>query len=140
MKKLLLMMMLLPLMGMGQPSYYEINPQLLPYFHEFVEVVEGEGLDLSYIYEGTIVIRLGDYGKNYSLGRGVDGAIIISIDKTIWSSLSDADKRRVMFHELGHDILNLGHSRNGLMATHTHKGSMDNHNPVIELRRIVKKD
>jgi Zn-dependent peptidase ImmA (M78 family) len=44
-----------------------------------------------------------------------DSSISLSINPSLWKTSSDSKKLYVLFHELGHDILNFRHGEGGKM-------------------------
>ena len=51
----------------------------------------------------------------YSYGMNNDSAIIIKVDPTKWQNSSKEKKWYIIYHELGHDVLNLNHGEGGKM-------------------------
>ena len=51
----------------------------------------------------------------YAFGRNNDNAIIIKVDPARWSNASIEKKWYILYHELGHDVLNLTHGSGGKM-------------------------
>ena len=50
-----------------------------------------------------------------ALGRNIDGEIIIKVDPESWANSSPQKRWYVLYHELGHDVLNLSHGETGKM-------------------------
>ena len=50
-----------------------------------------------------------------SYGKGIPNKIIIEVDPTNWKNSSLAKKWYVLYHELGHDVLNFKHGQGGKM-------------------------
>ena len=51
----------------------------------------------------------------YAFGRNNDNVIIIKVDPTRWANASIEKKWYILYHELGHDILNFTHGSGGKM-------------------------
>ena len=50
-----------------------------------------------------------------ALGRNIDDEIIIKVDPESWANSSPQKRWYVLYHELGHDVLNLSHGETGKM-------------------------
>lgn len=50
-----------------------------------------------------------------AFGMNYDDAIVIKVDPDKWQKASDAKKWYILYHELGHDVLNLEHGEGGKM-------------------------
>lgn len=50
-----------------------------------------------------------------STGRNIDDEIIISVNPKEWYKSNSLKKWYVLYHELGHDVLNLNHGEGGEM-------------------------
>ena len=86
----------------------------------FVEDAAQYDIDLSYVYRYPISLTIRNdvmyNGYHYgalAYGRCDDERVEIAFERTTWDYLSNMDKLRVMYHELGHDIFNLDHSDHG---------------------------
>ena len=91
-----------------------IDEALLPYVRDF-EAFYGNSI-------GDITVNFGSptAGKAASCHRGFDVRRQIIVSKKRWLDFDDSDigrgaKEFLMFHELGHCVLNKGHSSSGLM-------------------------
>jgi hypothetical protein len=58
---------------------------------------------------------LGDNTVALAFGMNDDDAIVIKVDPDKWQKASDAKKWYILYHELGHDVLNLEHGEGGKM-------------------------
>ena len=110
---------------------YEVAPTLEPYLVEFVEQAASNGVDLSYIYEQDITIKYvkGQNPKKrvgVSYGRDKD-KIVVFIYKDRFINRTEQGRKYVMFHELGHDILNLPHGEHGMMRATAYSGFFQPH-------------
>ena len=118
---------------------YRINSEVHKYFTEFMIMAEEEGYDLSYVYEGNILIDISEKSfRNYSVGTHHDNLVRVVISRKIWEVADDRMRRQIVFHELGHDILNLEHSHNGLMNPVFY--DYEKPNPRRTLRRVLKNE
>ena len=56
-------------------------------------------------------------GKNIAISYGLndDRNIVIKVDPTNWQDASIEKKWYIIYHELGHDVLNLEHGQGGKM-------------------------
>ena len=50
-----------------------------------------------------------------ALGRGYNNQIVIKIDPEKWAKASSIKRWYILYHELGHDVLNLKHGEGGVM-------------------------
>lgn len=92
----------------------------LKYIKDFVETAEENGVDVEYIYHGSIDIFFDSLDDEIAVALGLDDdtMVAIQIDPSEWNKLSNQEKREIMFHELGHDVLNLEHGE-GIMNADT---------------------
>ena len=97
---------------------YRVETELEPYLRSFVDIAALKGLDLSYIYDQRITIvwehAINKRSTNVatSFGRNKD-AIIIVVNQERFMARTDEGRKYVMWHELGHDILNFKHLEGG---------------------------
>ena len=74
-----------------------------------------------YIYDKDFSISFGDiYNKKdrqlaISMGGNLDCKVEIILDRKKWVKLSQLQKFYLIWHELGHDVLNLDHMKTGIM-------------------------
>ena len=91
---------------------YKVEKELEQYLINFVDLAELKGIDLSYIYDSDITIKFSDFGHQTNVatayGRNKD-KIIILVDKKRFMQRTEEGRKYVMYHEMGHDILNLRH-------------------------------
>ncbi len=118
-----------------------LNDKLLDYYVRwFVEDASENGVDLNYIYDHDIILGFVDVkeysGKSWGIGK--DKKIEIRISKQNWSRLSAINKKRLMYHELGHDILNFGHEYGRIMSQGTWYGSDEWDYFQLDIRRMFK--
>ena len=101
---------------------HRIEPELEKYLTSFVDLAALKGIDLSYIYDyDIIIIYASNDSKNRvatSYGRNKD-KIVITVYKPRFEARTEEGRKYVMFHEFGHDILNMRHLSGG------HRGMME---------------
>ena len=80
------------------------------YLDWFIEDAAIDGVDLSYVYDSEIELSFVDSddwsGKAFGMHKR---KVSVQIDYVNWTRLSAVHKKKLMYHELGHDILNLTH-------------------------------
>ena len=84
------------------------------------------GLNLDYIKNRNIItISKRLEGRTIALAAGMnnDNEVIIAIDPDSWYKASPAKRWYIMYHELGHDILNFEHGEGGPMMNPETSGS-----------------
>ena len=109
--------------GIADPRY-SVDPRLEKYLIEFVEYASNRGIDVSDIYNHDIIIKMwtrdnGNVATSY--GRDKD-RIVIFVDESRFYARTEQGRKYVMFHEFGHDILNLPHSDEGMMRPTSYSG------------------
>ena len=94
----------------------ENNPRA--YLDAFVADAARYGIDVSHVYNGTIRIEFGDArGYNARVKSGCnDSRVWVIIDRNWWDGTNFGTRLGTMYHEFGHDILNMDHSDRGLMT------------------------
>ncbi len=114
---------------------YKVEAELENYLDSFVNLAELKGIDLSYIYEQDItivweaVINKNSTNVATSFGRDKD-KIIIVVNKKRFMARTNEGRKYVMFHELGHDVLNfehLNHPDRGMMEPTAYTGFFKNY-------------
>ena len=114
---------------------YRVEPELKGYVTSFVNLAKLKGIDLSYIYtqDVTVVweVALNKNSTNVatSYGRNKD-KIIIVVNKERFMARTEEGRKYVMFHELGHDILNFEHLKSpdrGMMEPTAYSGFFKNY-------------
>ena len=105
--------------------YYNVDPELEVYLEHFIDIAKLKGIDLSYIYEDDIVIKFTDYdNKNHvatAFRRNKDG-IRIMVHRKRFNERTEEGRKYVMWHEFGHDILDLEHLEEGMMRPTAYTG------------------
>ena len=121
---------------------YRVDPLLEPYLEEFVEVAAEQGIDLSYIYDSriTIIFTKAENKKNrvgVSYGRNKDNVTIL-IYRDRFEKRTEEGRKYVIFHELGHDVLDLPHGEHGMMRPTAYSGFFRAHTEVSTKERQEK--
>ncbi len=78
-----------------------IDPQLKPYFERFCAEVGGDC--------STVSGEFADLGSTYAGMCNYTNPNSVQINAAYWERINDEDKEEVVFHELGHCLLGLGH-------------------------------
>jgi len=82
----------------------------------FIKDCEQHGIKLSSDYKITSTFEpLDDGVLALSFGIFNDEEIIIRVNPKEWSNASNPKRWYIMYHELGHDVLNLQHGQGGKM-------------------------
>jgi len=89
-----------------------IDPILQPYVNEFVQAAAANGHpvtidNLSMHFVNTLPATTN--GECYMMAEGNDGTPLIYINANTWPSWSEALRKGITFHEMGHCILWLEH-------------------------------
>ena len=94
----------------------EMNPfDLEGYIALFVNFAAQNGLDLNYIYQYDVNIKFSyehmkDNTIAYTTTLGDDKKVNIVVNPIAWEAASPAKRVAILFHELGHDVLNFEHN------------------------------
>lgn len=88
------------------------NDDFDTYLDTFVKVAAEHDINLDYVFDGSIIFDtvVNNSWTGSAYGRGDDNAIRISINVAFFDKLSPLSKWALVFHELGHDVLNYRHS------------------------------
>ena len=93
----------------------EMNPfDLEGYIALFVNFAQQNGINLNYIYEYDVNIKFSyehmkDNTIAYTTTLGDDKEVNIVVNPIAWQDASPAKRVAILFHELGHDVLNFEH-------------------------------
>ncbi len=115
----------------------------------FIQDAQRNGVDLSYVYEGCYKLRLvtpavGDTFAAYASRMCYDEEVLITINEDSWknqvgydNSYPTAPGFHLLYHELGHDILNLNYTCNETPNFLNHSSQCDgsedfNAGPVLK--------
>ena len=135
----------------SDPVYSQIDP-LVPesYVRAFLADAERHGLDLSFVDVNQILIEFREEGTAGAshLSCVDDERVHLSYTTAFWKSTSYFDiqneRLTVMYHELGHDILNSGHPSTGDMKQFMNQALgdvgpivWDDSKPMFSFRRMV---
>ena len=100
-------------------SVEDLNPfSLEDYIFVFLKDAQDQGIDVSHVYQGEITIKFDQYDKHivenpsviaYTDAMNRDSIVNIVVNPTAWLDASPAKRLAIIYHELGHDILNLEH-------------------------------
>ena len=88
------------------------------YIYKFIEdAKKNHGLNFDYAKKSILTVskRLDDNIIAVALASDDDNSVVIAIDPESWSKASQAKRWYIIYHELGHDILNLEHGECGPM-------------------------
>ena len=101
-------------------DYYGIeslNPfNLESYLEVFLSDAEDNGIDVSHVRNGEISFefkidpRVGPETIAYTDTLGDDNRVHVVVNPTRWNQASQAKRLAILYHELGHDILNFEHN------------------------------
>ena len=93
-----------------------LNPfELSAYLDVFVKDAAAFGIDLSYVYDGSVSFEFkndpvaGPETIAYTDSLGKDDKVHVVVNPYWWNQASPAKRLAIMYHELGHDILNFDH-------------------------------
>ena len=87
-----------------------VSPELLPYVLSFEEEAAARGMSIEW-HQHDLIIELADI-ETEAVGRCLtftDDTRRVEIDPTYWMGQTNIGKEFVVFHELGHCILDRGH-------------------------------
>ena len=93
-----------------------LNPyDLEGYLAFFVDFARDNGLDFSYIYQYDVELKFTYEHMQpetiaYTTTLGNDKEVYVAVNPDAWVNASPAKRVAVLFHELGHDILNFEHN------------------------------
>lgn len=109
---------------------YKVDKKYEGYLKSFVALAKLDGIDLSYIYDYDITIvsevNINPNSTNVATSYGRDkNKIIVVVNEERFMARTEEGRKYVMFHELGHDILNFPHlegSERGMMEPTAYTG------------------
>ena len=100
----------------------EVSPyakDLEPYLDEFIRQAADHDIDLNWVYGNSVHLCYTEAGFKKLLAVSWDmhndHSVTVSVVRDQWNSVSEAKRKYIMFHELGHDILNLEHNECKIM-------------------------
>lgn len=109
-KKILIIGLLVLLIGCSKDEEILVEPEFLAYLAEFEAEAQLRSKDLGETME-TLSVRFVDIDSD-AAGQCItytNGERVIEINRTSWNSLADSGRELLLFHELGHCVLNRGH-------------------------------
>ena len=113
-----------------------IDEELDRYLVQFMLDAEDRGIDLWDIYGGDISIKFVDerYGRALGIAWEMhnDDMVVITIPRKEWGEMNEAKRKAIMYHEFGHDILNLEHGTTPLMNASAGNYTMSKTNRQID--------
>jgi len=122
MKKMILLMMLM--VGCSEPveekvkTFYLIDPNVIQYVLEFERDINSIGLKMrnKNISFSVVLGRLPRNMAGMAIGMMNEYAVNIILDVDLWDSLTRAEKKALVYHELSHDVFGLEHNTCDLMS------------------------
>ena len=134
----------------SDPIYSQIDPtNPVSYVEAFIRDAERHGVDLSHINLSEVTIEFRETGSAGAshLSCVDDERVHLSYRSDFWRSAAyfDVNNERlsVMYHELGHDILNSGHPSENTNAQFMNQGEIGgkgikwSNDPSISFERMV---
>jgi hypothetical protein len=96
--------------GTKHASVVSIDDATQPYVSEFQDVGASQGRS---IVITDLIVQFGETNvKANEIGKctvGTDMTPTVTLSKPFWDSVSNLDRRELVFHELGHCLLGLAH-------------------------------
>lgn len=101
-------------------AYNGVNEaELVAYLDDFIEEAANHAIHLDGAKSRNIQISFTNlnYGRVMGISWEMNNneSVVINIMASSWKNMSDAKKKYLMFHELGHDLLNLPHETTPMM-------------------------
>lgn len=92
--------------GCGKATI-NIEDDLVAYYNSFIRDAKAEGFDFTSF---PITIEFGDTSGTIAAVCSRSNSVPkITVRRTFWDNVNDSMKKELIFHELGHCILNRGH-------------------------------
>ncbi len=95
--------------GVETSTEYHVDSE----FTEYSEAFEAASVERGLSYKADVSIEFGDVGLEYSAVAGCKRPLVggrhIVVDRVLWDRLESAEREVIIFHELGHCILNRSH-------------------------------
>lgn len=92
-------------------TYPNVETELHEYFRRFEEEAALKGLEVNLVNLGIIGV-IDEIDEQHVIGRCSYNRFnprLVTIDASFWNRSSDSSREFVVFHELGHCVLNRGH-------------------------------
>ena len=99
-------------------TFYYIDPLVMEYVLDYERDIRSIGLELKNdnVSFSVIVGRLPIRVAGIAVGMLNDKAVNVVLNVSIWDSLSRAEKKALVYHELSHDVFGLKHGTCSLMS------------------------
>jgi len=99
-------------------TFYYIDPSVIEYVLDYERDIRSIGLELQNdnVSFSVIVGRLPIRVAGIAIGMMNDKAVNVVLNVAIWDSLSKAEKKALVYHELSHDVFGLRHGTCDLMS------------------------
>jgi uncharacterized protein (UPF0264 family) len=99
-------------------TFYYIDPSVMDYVLDYERDIKSIGLSLKNdnVSFSIIVGRLPIRVAGIAIGMFNDKAVNVVLNVAIWDSLSRAEKKALVYHELSHDVFGLEHGTCDLMS------------------------
>jgi len=89
-----------------QQIEYRIDPLLKPYVDQFYKEAEVRGIELQRV---NLIVKIStNIGSKYGLSESINGQKVVSINSYLIEG-NDLRLQIIIFHELGHSLLNRHH-------------------------------
>ena len=88
-----------------------VTPELRPFYVAFEEEAAERGIEIDLTLEGVTgnIVELGNMGVLGVCVRSDDEPNRVAVDEDVWRVASDELKELIVFHELGHCVLDREH-------------------------------
>lgn len=98
-------------------AFYYIDPLAMEYVLDFEKDIKGIGLELQNNNKSFSVIigRLPIRVAGIAIGMMNEEAVNVVLNIQIWDSLTKAEKKALVYHELAHDVFGLEHGTCDIM-------------------------
>lgn len=97
----------------SMPSLDMVQDNVKPYVENFFTFLDDNGIEYNQSQRIVIIMRkstsTGAAGIAYQ--KDDDSGVLIMIHDAQWEVMNETSKMWLVYHELGHDLLNLSHSR-----------------------------
>lgn len=99
-------------------TFYYIDPLVIEYVMDYQRDIRSIGLELNNdnISFSVVVGRLPIRVAGIAIGMMNNKAVNVVLNVSIWDSLSSAEKKALVYHELSHDVFGLRHGTCDLMS------------------------
>ena len=146
MRILIILLFTLNSFAQTMPKYTGIiNQPLKPYVFEYFAALRDCGLEFK--NQNFIVVFDGDIMRSSLLGvaRGMfnKDLVYVQINPRLWQTLTEKQRRHVIFHELSHDIFDVKHNEDLLlmkpyMYSPKESEELDLNAGILQLMNFIK--